>query len=394
MLSKLLSGIVCVVCLVAAAGASAADKVTFNLGFLPNGANALLYVGIHQGLFAAENLDVTILPGRGATDTLTKVATGVADLGEVSFEAFLAAKAESQVPVKAVMPYFTRPPDSLVTTTATGIATLKDVVGRTVATSPFAASNLVWPVLLKQNGIDPASVTLIKADPNTFAGMLATGRVDAVISWATTTAMYIPVLTAAGKTIKIIPWSGSGYEGYSQTYVASDRMITSRPDVLRRFLKVVRQAIYVVNENPVAAACSLSDISGWRAGVLYPLAGGGRESGAAQLDLLGPRSGCWPHDGEVAGGAGFLFSDIPVRGRRWSSGDRRDRRCGRCGATGSTAPTAPIETALTVGCGVLSLRHFRLASWCSLSLGGWWPRIRRGATRPARAAQRLLAARW
>ena len=23
--------------------------------------------------------------------------------------------------------------------------------------------------------------------------------------------------------------------------------------------------------------------------------------------------------------------------------------------------------------GVLSLRHFRLASWCSLSLGGWWP---------------------
>ena len=44
-------------------------------------------------------------------------------------------------------------------------------------------------------------------------------------------------------------------------------------------------------------------------------------------------------------------------------------------------------------CGVLSLRHFRLASWCSLSLGGWWPRIRRGAVwlgrrdaaRPARA---------
>jgi hypothetical protein len=32
------------------------------------------------------------------------------------------------------------------------------------------------------------------------------------------------------------------------------------------------------------------------------------------LDRLGPRSGCWPHDGEVAGGAGFLCSDIPVRG--------------------------------------------------------------------------------
>ena len=48
---------------------------------------------------------------------------------------------------------------------------------------------------------------------------------------------------------------------------------------------------------------------------------------------------------------------------------------------------------------VLSLRHFRLASWRSLSLGGWWPRIRRGAVRAARClldllgpAQRVLAA--
>ena len=48
-------------------------------------------------------------------------------------------------------------------------------------------------------------------------------------------------------------------------------------------------------EGEKSAACSLSDISGWRAGVLYPLAGGGRESGAAHLDLLGPpgrRCGC------------------------------------------------------------------------------------------------------
>ena len=44
------------------------------------------------------------------------------------------------------------------------------------------------------------------------------------------------------------------------------------------------------------------------------------------------------------------------------------------GATGSTAPTALIEAALTGVCGVLSLRHFRLASWCSLSLSGWSPK--------------------
>ena len=116
-----------------------------------------------------------------------------------------------------------------------------------------------------------------------------------------------------------------------------------------------------------STACSRSDICGWRSGVLYPLAGGDRESGAAHLDLQtdpqpppGRCSGLRPHDGDVAGGAGFLCSDI--RGRRWSSGDR---------ATGSTAPTARIESRADWVYGVLSLRHLRLAIWCSLSLGGW-----------------------
>jgi len=41
------------------------------------------------------------------------------------------------------------------------------------------------------------------------------------------------------------------------------------------------------------------------------LAGGGRDSGAAHLDLLGPpgwRSGWWPHDGEVAAGGDFVLA--------------------------------------------------------------------------------------
>ena len=60
--------------------------------------------------------------------------------------------------------------------------------------------------------------------------------------------------------------------------------------------------------------------------------------------LTGACSGGRPHDGDVAGGAGFLCSDIPGRGRRWSAGDRSDRRCGRERATGSTPPTPRIES--------------------------------------------------
>ena len=49
-----------------------------------------------------------------------------------------------------------------------------------------------------------------------------------------------------------------------------------------------------------STSCSLSRFFGCRARGLYPLAGGGGESGAAHLDLRGPPdrcSGCWRHRG-------------------------------------------------------------------------------------------------
>jgi NitT/TauT family transport system substrate-binding protein len=246
--------ILAMVWLVAATDAGAGDKIVYQLGFLPQGGNANVYVALQKGLFAAENLDVEVLTGRGATDSMTKVATGVADLGEVTFDIYLAANAQGPVPVKAVMPEFTRPPDALLTTTDSGITTLNDVGGRKVATSPFTSSNLVWPVILKHNGVDPSSVTLIKAEPSTLAGMLATNKVDAIINWATGAPAVVPALTAVGKELRVLPWSGSGYEGYSQTVVASSKIIAERPAAVGRFLKVMRQSLQLVYTDPAQAA--------------------------------------------------------------------------------------------------------------------------------------------
>ena len=98
----------------------------------------------------------------------------------------------------------------------------------------------------------------------------------------------------------------------------------------------------------------------------------------------------------------FRFGDIPVRGdagaRAIGANDDaaavevRGRRCQR---------PRIAKTALTSPYVVLSLRHFRLASWRSLSLGGWWPKnpARRsygGAmpARPARAGAAGAGRRW
>jgi len=237
-----------------APAANAADALSFQLGWLPGGDRAPAYLALQRGLFAAENLDVKILPGRGSTDTITKLATGVVDVGEAGFDAFLAAKAEGTVPVTAVMPFFTKPPDALLTTSATGIASLKDIGGRSVATSPFTSSNLTWPVILKLNDVDPAQVKFIKADAGALGGMLAAGQVDAVIMWTTSAPPVTTMVAAAGKQLKILPWSDYGMAGYSQTIIASDKTLAERPDAIRRFVKVMRDAIRLTKADPMAAA--------------------------------------------------------------------------------------------------------------------------------------------
>jgi NitT/TauT family transport system substrate-binding protein len=240
--------------LVKPSGADAVDQLTFQLGWLPGGERAPVFLGVQRGLFAAEDLEIKILAGRGSTDVITKLATGVADIGEVGFDTLVSAKVEGLMPVTAVMPYFTKPADAILTTTTSGIVTLKDIVGRSVATSPFANSTQAWPVFMKRNGLDPARVELIKADPSTLGGLLATGQVEALLFWSTSSPAIAPMLAKVGKKMKLIPWSDYGYEGYSQTLMASNKVLSERPDVVHRFLKVMRQATQMTYDDPDAAA--------------------------------------------------------------------------------------------------------------------------------------------
>lgn len=239
-------------------GAIAAERIVFQLGWLPGGQNAPAFLAREKGLFAEAGLEVEILAGRGASDTLTKVATGAADIGEVGLDVFLQTAAENDLPLKAVMPLFSLRPDAIATTVESGIDALTDLPGRTVATSPFTASNLAWPVVLERAGVDPETVTLQRVDAATLAPMLATGQVDAIIMWRTSAAGLGPLLAEAGKELRILPWADFGYDGYSQSLIASQRMIADRPDVLARFIDVMRVAIEQTVADPDAGVRAMT----------------------------------------------------------------------------------------------------------------------------------------
>lgn len=236
------------------------EKVRFQLDWIPGGDKAAIYHGVELGLFKDAGIQVEMVPGRGAADAITKLSTGVSDVGIAGLGALMRAKAEGDVPVKAVFSIYSQQPDSLFVTDESGIDTIADLKGRTVGTATFSSSNAIWPILLELNGLRAEDVDVLSVDPGALAPMLATGRVDATVSWRTVSPIFQGALAEVGKELKMLPWSDFGLDGYGLSVMASETMIEERPEVLRAFVSAYVEAVAAANADPTAAAASLAEI--------------------------------------------------------------------------------------------------------------------------------------
>lgn len=246
------------VCL--AGPALASDKVTFQLDWLPGGDKAPIYVCIDQGFCEEAGLDVTIAPGRGSTDAISRLAAGSSDIGIADIGALMAAKAQEGVPVTAVLSVFNKGPHAFYTVKGSGFDTVADVAGKKIATSPFTSSNVFLPLVLKDAGIAEDDVSVIKAEPGALGPMLMTGQVDGIIAWMTDVTRYSNQGKEAGKEIVALPWSAAGLNLYSAALIANDGFLADRPDVAKRFTAAFKKSIEFAHDHPEEAAQSVTNM--------------------------------------------------------------------------------------------------------------------------------------
>src|SRR6185437_5257854 len=119
----------------AANAAHALDKVTFRLNWLLYGFHTPFYLGVERGYYKDEGIDLTIGEGQGSVRAVQTVGAkgdmfGLADGGS------LIAGVSKGAPVTAVMAVTNSSPYSLAVRADSGIKTLKDIEGKTVASAP------------------------------------------------------------------------------------------------------------------------------------------------------------------------------------------------------------------------------------------------------------------
>lgn len=240
--------------------AFAQDEVTFQLDWLPGGDKAPIYVCIDQGFCEEAGIDVTIAPGRGSTDAISRLAAGASDVGVSDIGALMAARAQEGVGVTAIMSIFNKGPHAFYVIEGGGVAQVADVAGKRIATSAFTSSNVFLPLVLQDAGIDPAEVTVVNAEPGALGPMLMTGQVDAIIAWLTDRTRYLNQGVEAGHAVEALPWSAAGLNLYSASLIANDDFLAERSDVARRFTAAFKRSVEFAHENPEAAARSVTNI--------------------------------------------------------------------------------------------------------------------------------------
>ena len=151
--------------------------------------------------------EVTIQSGRGSSDVVTKLGTGSATWAPAALRRCSRRPRRPRCRSRRDVDLHAAAGCDL---HHRRLGSSSQGLGRQeVATATFSSSNVAWPLVLQANGIDPAKVNLLKADPARLRRCWP-GKVAATINWITVAPAFEKPLSETSKKLKVIQWSDYG----------------------------------------------------------------------------------------------------------------------------------------------------------------------------------------
>ena len=235
--------------LLAAGTAQAQDKVTFRLNWLLYGFHTPFYLGLERGYYKDEGIDLTIGEGQGSVRAVQTVGAkgdmfGLADGGSV------VAGVSKGAPVKAVMAVTNSSPYSLAVRTDSGIKTLKDVEGKTIATAPGEAGLQLLPGLFARNNVDINKVKILRVEGAGKMVAVAEKRAEGLMAGLDNQSLTLP---KQGTPLIDFAYSKYGTNTVGLTIFVHNDTIKEKPDLVRRFVKATVRSFEAAIKEPEAS---------------------------------------------------------------------------------------------------------------------------------------------
>jgi len=248
--SLLVVAVLVVALLVRASAAQTPQKVVFALNWFAVGDHAAYWVALDKGYYKSRGLDVELQNSKGSGDSIAKVDTNRADLGLADAVVVIPRIAQG-AKIKIVGAVFDNTPLNIWTRKDTGITKPKDLEGKLLAAPPGDSQRQLFPAFAKVNGLDASKVKWLNIEPAAKFVALAEKRADAVPDYTTGQPFWEK---AVGKENLVrMPWHQYGFDTYSMSIMASEKMLAERAQTVRDFLAASYMGWRDVMDNPKAA---------------------------------------------------------------------------------------------------------------------------------------------
>jgi NitT/TauT family transport system substrate-binding protein len=232
----IISSLILASCAFSLSPTAAAEKVVIRMDWAPSGVHAPFHLALRKGWFKDADIDVELQDGKGSINTLQLLATGEADIGEVTTGIVPIAR-ESGMRVKTVLGLARRSALSVLVPEESTLRTAQDLRGKRIVL--FAASP--WTpfvdTFLKSAGMTRTDVQMVMVDPAALLPTYSSKQVDA----------FMTLGPGAAHVLKSRPSRAIDADQYGIIFpdhglVVNEDFIKNRAPVLRKVIEIAVRA--------------------------------------------------------------------------------------------------------------------------------------------------------
>lgn len=221
------------------------------LGGLVSDANTMLFAAEDRHLFAANGVTFSFKTYGTGPDTITDLLSKKVDIAGVA-EYAVVAKAYERSDISVITSIDKSYVVRFVGLTGRGIRSVADIKGRKVGLLRGTVLEFYLGRFLDLNGMNIREVSLIDLPPDRAPGALASGSVDAVVTWEPY-ASRIRDRHGNG----IVSWPVQSGQAVYSVLICRNDWLGRHPDLVRRVLKSLAESEEFIVRHPAEAKAIL-----------------------------------------------------------------------------------------------------------------------------------------
>lgn len=214
--------------------ARAASPLTMQASWINDAEFAGYFIGIDEGYYAEEGIDLTYLSGGPDVIPESTVIAGRADLALTTPDTTISAIVNQGAPFRIIGAHYQKNPIGIVSLASNPINEPRDLIGKTLAVPPVNVISV--NAMLRINGIDPGQVNIVPYayDPTP----LIRGEIDASLDFTTNVPYTIRQLGQEATSFLLYD---VGFTIYNNTVVVTEETLAAKRDLLVRWLRASRR---------------------------------------------------------------------------------------------------------------------------------------------------------